>query len=74
MIFVLEKLIDKRNDIINMIEELAKIKRLEPDTVNAGLETLNTSTIQEKLRMWCSGVQNRTVQIQIYQSEIHDTF
>ena len=44
----LEKLIDKRNDIKRLSEELAKIK-VEPETVNAGLETLNTSTIQEKI-------------------------
>ncbi|HMV07759.1 MAG TPA: tRNA uridine-5-carboxymethylaminomethyl(34) synthesis enzyme MnmG [Cyclobacteriaceae bacterium] len=46
--FRLEKLIDKRNDINRLTEELAKIK-VEPETVNAGLETLNTSTIQEKI-------------------------
>lgn len=44
----LEKLIDKRNDIKKLTEELSKIK-LEPETVNAGLENLNTSTIQEKV-------------------------
>ena len=44
----LEKLIDKRNDIKSLTEELLKVK-VGPETVNAGLENLNTSTIQEKV-------------------------
>ena len=44
----LEKVIDKKNDIKSLTEELNKIK-VEPDLVNDGLASFNTSTIREKV-------------------------
>lgn len=44
----LKNLLDKKTDIRNLNEELSKIK-VEPDSINAGLEQLSTSTIKEKI-------------------------
>src|SRR5688572_26166390 len=43
----MEHVIDKRNDIKNLREELFKIK-VEPEIINDGLVSLSTSTIREK--------------------------
>jgi tRNA uridine 5-carboxymethylaminomethyl modification enzyme len=44
----MEKVIDKRNDIKSLTEELSKIK-VEPESVNEGLENFSTSAIRERI-------------------------
>ncbi len=43
----MEKMLDKKNDVKRLLNDL-KQKKVEPDTINAGLEDLNTATIREK--------------------------
>ena len=43
----MERVLDKRNDIKQLTEELYKIK-VEPELINDGLTNLSTSTIREK--------------------------
>lgn len=43
----LEKMLDKRNDVKRLLNDL-KQKKVEPDHINNGLEELNTATIREK--------------------------
>lgn len=44
----MRRLIDKKTDINDLLKQLQSIK-VEPDTVNADLSSLNTSTIREKI-------------------------
>jgi tRNA uridine 5-carboxymethylaminomethyl modification enzyme len=44
----IEKVLDKKNDIKSLTEELAKVK-VEPDLVNEELMNLSTATIREKI-------------------------
>ena len=44
----MKKLIDKRSDVTELTSELKRIK-LDPETVNEDLASLNTSTIREKI-------------------------
>lgn len=43
----LEKMLDKRNDVKRLLNDLRQ-KKVEPDNINTGLEELNTATIREK--------------------------
>ena len=43
----LEKMLDKKNDVKRLLNDL-KLKKVKPDTINIGLEDLNTATIKEK--------------------------
>jgi tRNA uridine 5-carboxymethylaminomethyl modification enzyme len=44
----LEKMLDKRNDVKRLLNDL-KQKKVEPAEINAGLEGLNTATLREKV-------------------------
>lgn len=44
----LEKVLDKRNDVANLLSEL-RLMKLDPDEVNPELHELNTATIREKI-------------------------
>ena len=43
----LEKMLDKKNDVKRLLNDL-KMKKVTPDSINSGLEDLNTATIKEK--------------------------
>ncbi len=44
----LEKMLDKRNDVKRLLNDL-KQKKVEPAEINTGLEELNTATLREKV-------------------------
>jgi tRNA uridine 5-carboxymethylaminomethyl modification enzyme len=44
----LEKMLDKRNDVKRLLNDL-KQKKVEPAEINTGLEGLNTATLREKV-------------------------
>ena len=44
----LEKMLDKRNDVKRLLNDL-KQKKVEPTEINTGLEELNTATLREKV-------------------------
>ena len=44
----LEKMLDKKNDVKRLLNDL-KLKKVRPEAINHGLEELNTATIKEKI-------------------------